>query len=150
MDKKCSCPLCNQAFEPSEGLTAEQHLAKGIIRTYKDMQQSSMAFELPCPCCGHNRMNPVLEENAISRHCDVYICSECTIKEEMQGYIIDELSITTWYMVNELLKTICGLKCPNYLPEKNNPYPLCDNTECKESKTCNCSAHMDESKFYKE
>lgn len=35
-------------------------------------------------------------------------------------------------------------ECENYIPEKDNPYPLCDNKECKESKICNISAHMKE------
>lgn len=34
--------------------------------------------------------------------------------------------------------------CPHYIPENNNPYPLCDNLKCQLNKTCCISAYMDE------
>ena len=37
--------------------------------------------------------------------------------------------------------------CKNFIPEKDNPYPLCDNKDCELSATCNLSAHMDESPY---
>jgi len=33
-------------------------------------------------------------------------------------------------------------ECPNYMPEKDNPYPLCDNPGCPDSEVCCLSAHM--------
>lgn len=35
-------------------------------------------------------------------------------------------------------------KCPEYIPEKNNPYPLCDNKKCEERFVCCISARMKE------
>jgi len=39
-------------------------------------------------------------------------------------------------------------QCPHYKPEKENPYPLCDNTDCKHKTVCNISAHMNETPFW--
>jgi hypothetical protein len=33
-------------------------------------------------------------------------------------------------------------KCPDFTPEKDNPYPLCDNPACPLKYECNISAHM--------
>ncbi len=38
-------------------------------------------------------------------------------------------------------------KCPDYIEEKDNPYPLCDNPACPRTRTCNLSAHMAESAY---
>ena len=41
-------------------------------------------------------------------------------------------------------------QCPEYKPEKNNPYPLCDNFDCKDKEICNLSLHMDEEPYWGE
>ena len=33
-------------------------------------------------------------------------------------------------------------KCPDYIEEKDNPYPLCDNPECPDKEMCCLSKHM--------
>ena len=47
-------------------------------------------------------------------------------------------------------KTEGAMICDSYIPEKDNPYPLCDNKECGQSTTCNLSLYMDESPYYQE
>jgi len=32
--------------------------------------------------------------------------------------------------------------CPDYIPEKDSLYPLCDNQNCPDTYKCNLSAHM--------
>lgn len=32
--------------------------------------------------------------------------------------------------------------CPDFIPEKDSCYPLCDNPNCPERFVCNISAHM--------
>lgn len=34
--------------------------------------------------------------------------------------------------------------CPDFIPEKDNCYPLCDNTACTRKYACCISAHMNE------
>ena len=41
------------------------------------------------------------------------------------------------------------MMCPNYIPEKNTGYPLCDNKDCHETLTCCLSAHMNEAPYEK-
>lgn len=48
-NEKCKCPMCDQEFAPESGLTAKEHLAKGIVRIYREMQdvQHTMSFHAP-------------------------------------------------------------------------------------------------------
>lgn len=147
-NKKCTCPICNQAFKPSEGLTPEEHIAKGIIRVFAEMQKDPFINTSHCPRCGHRQMEPELEHNAISRQIDVYVCNDCGIDEALNGTNNNKFSLVSWSIVSEILKNICGLKCENYIPEKGNPYPLCDNKFCKDSKICNISAHLEDDGGY--
>jgi len=91
--EKCKCPMCDQEFAPESGLTAKEHLAKGIVRIYREMQDVQHTHELPCPRCGHMIMRPVLEENAFSRYIDVYVCSECGIDEALRDMRKDPLPL---------------------------------------------------------
>ena len=38
--------------------------------------------------------------------------------------------------------------CPDFIPEEHNPYPLCDNPDCKDKETCNMSLHMNEEPYW--
>jgi hypothetical protein len=38
-------------------------------------------------------------------------------------------------------RKVCG-NCPGFIPEEDNPYPLCDNPACPQRDACNLSAHM--------
>lgn len=143
-NEKCKCPLCEQLFTPAEGMTPEKHLAIGIIKAYREMQDIPHIRELPCPRCGHLRMKYELEENTVSRHTDVYICNECGADEVLRASRNDVMPFTVWFIVCDILQCIRGIRCKDYIPEKGNPYPLCDNPNCKEAETCNKSANMND------
>lgn len=50
-----------------------------------------------CPRCGQLNMRDVDVENALSRRCDKYICSDCGNEEAMEdaGFIL-KLPIDLW------------------------------------------------------
>lgn len=122
-NKKCECSLCAQQFIPEDGSTPEEHLAKGIVKVYREMQDAQLVpernpaaeggfreakllsnLEEQCPRCGHKRMKPHLRQNALSRCADVYICDVCGTDEALRDMNNDVLPITEWYVVREILK----------------------------------------------
>jgi len=142
-NKTCKCPICNQRFTPDDGLTPQEHLEKGLLKAVREMQDASLLYKLPCPRCGHKRMRENMVENALSYYMDIYICPECGVDEAMRD-IEKKKPIPTaaWFIVSEIFKSVSGVRCENYIPEKHNPYPLCDNPACEISAQCAMSAHM--------
>lgn len=102
----CKCPLCEQMFSPENGLTPREHIAKGIIKAYREMQNTQHDLELPCPRCGNKQSKPVMSDNAISRHIDAYICDECSIDELKRNETDNALPFTDWYIVYDILTSI--------------------------------------------
>ena len=51
-----------------------------------------------CPHCGRNIMSTDIVLNALSRHIDVYICSECGIEEAMLDFDGETLPLEDWYL----------------------------------------------------
>lgn len=49
-----------------------------------------------CPRCGRDRMNAVLHRNALSRHADLYICSDCGTAEAMLDMMRNPLLLEEW------------------------------------------------------
>jgi hypothetical protein len=144
MDNKneCNCPICGQGFTPKTGVTPEEHLARGVLRTYSGMQKSTQRDELPCPRCGKMKMDPKPERNALSRHFDVCICNDCGTDEAMRVYKKNVLPLSVWFIVWDLLKVLPGVKCPKHIPDQNSEYPLCINRDCENSSKCGISAFM--------
>lgn len=107
-----NCPLCGRVFAPENGLTADEHLAKGIIAAFKEMQVKEESGEhigkpLPCPRCGYIRKDE--NGNPLSRHEDILICMNCAIEEtviEASGN--NPLPITQWRIISDLLKALNG------------------------------------------
>jgi hypothetical protein len=101
------CPLCNQTFIPADGITADEHLANGIIAAYAEMQrkasQENCASNLPCPRCGHYHMSCKSARNALSRRARIHICDGCGTREAMEAFAGDVPPITTWWVVTEML-----------------------------------------------
>jgi rubrerythrin len=141
-EQKYWCPLCEQRFTPEKGTTPEDHLAKGIIKVLRELQKGTR-FTKQCPRCGHERMTPEMYKNAWSRHADIYICDECGTDEALRVCNNDTLPLVKWYMANTLLVGILKIKCTNFIEEKDNPYPLCDNPACVRARECSMSAHME-------
>lgn len=102
-NRECTCPVCNQRFALENGVTPEEHLAKGILKVCREMQDYPHAGELPCPRCGHQRMKPELHKNTKSRHADIYICEECGTQEAMLAMQNNPLPLIGWHIVSEIL-----------------------------------------------
>jgi predicted RNA-binding Zn-ribbon protein involved in translation (DUF1610 family) len=106
--KTCDCPLCGTPFDPASGVTAEEHLALGVLAVYKDLQAKTDkagkgANPLPCPRCGYARMKPGMVRNSLSRHYDIYICPECGNDEAYREYSKSMLALSQWWAVREVL-----------------------------------------------
>ena len=66
--------------------TAEK--AQKQLEALGRMQATGKAQGLPCPRCGHDRMNENPLRNALSRYATVYICDACGMEEavlDMKG-----------------------------------------------------------------
>lgn len=72
--------------------------AKKLIESLMPVQEKHGADYLPCPRCGHNRMDSVLCHNALSRHASVYVCSECGTDEAVRDMTGDVLPLNEWGM----------------------------------------------------
>ena len=145
---ECKCPFCDQTFIPEKGTTPQEHLAKSVLKVFAEMQHFPHDQKLHCPRCGQMKMREKLVQNALSRHFDVHICNECGTDEALRDYRKDVLPITAWAGVNMVLKCFAGISCPEYIPEKDSAYPLCDNPECEESAKCCISAHLEDDGGY--
>ena len=103
-EKQCNCPLCNQTFIPEDGMTADEHLARGILRTYAEMQnQNKHDNSLPCPRCGKDSMSANVLKNALSRHFDIHICDICGNQEAVSVSVDKSISLQSWWAVTEIL-----------------------------------------------
>jgi hypothetical protein len=104
-----ACPLCNQAFSSADGLTAAEHLARGILAAVKKMQdteaQDDFAEDMrQCARCGEYRMIPGIARNSLSRHADVMICPICGTDEAARVFSDNVLPLSEWYIVNAILE----------------------------------------------
>jgi len=101
-EKQCTCPLCNQGFTPAAGMTAGEHLARGILRTYAEMQhKGDYGTSQPCPRCGESNMSANVLHNALYWQFDIHICDACGSSEAAEG---ESLPLESWWAVAEILK----------------------------------------------
>ena len=103
---KCTCPLCNQDFTPANGMTAGEHLARGVLKTYADVQGKSDNCDntLPCPRCGENSMSHNVLKNALSRQFDIHVCDICGNREGTEAAEAKLMPLESWWVVAEILK----------------------------------------------
>ena len=107
-DKSCTCSLCAQEFNPADGHTPEQHLAKSLLTVFAEMQmphKNTVPPEnpLPCPRCGVYRMSDKVTRNALSRHSSIYVCDICGVDEACRVYSGEVLPLSDWWIMNEIL-----------------------------------------------
>ena len=74
---------------------------KKHIAAYK-MLQEIPALKMPCPRCGKQQMNKNMAKNALSRHEDIYICTECGREESVFDYVGQKKPLELWYAVRFL------------------------------------------------
>jgi len=103
-EKQCTCPLCNQEFTPADGMTSGEHLARGILRTYAEMQgKGKQDNTRPCPRCGERSMSTNVLKNALSRQFDIHICDVCGNHEGVEASEGKPTPIESWWAVTETL-----------------------------------------------
>lgn len=74
--------------------------AKAMLEELGQMQEDGRAAGLPCPRCGHDRMNGVIVRNALSRRARVYICDLCGLDEALRDAAKrPPLPFTEWGMI---------------------------------------------------
>jgi len=100
-NNNCTCPLCNQSFTPTDGMTADEHLARGVLGLYTEMQ--SINNTLPCPRCGENSMSHNVLKNALSGQFDVRVCDICGNREGVEAAEGKLISLESWWVVTEIL-----------------------------------------------
>lgn len=57
---------------------------KQMVEELGKLQEEGLADGLPCPRCGHDRMEKRMVCNALSRRAKVYICSDCGMDEALR------------------------------------------------------------------
>lgn len=60
------------------------------------MQNKNDKFSFQCPRCGKFRMNSDIYKNALSRHADIYICSQCGMDEAIRVFQNNILPFSEW------------------------------------------------------
>ena len=71
-----------------------------IIKRWQDLGEK--AALLPCPRCGHNKMNKDLHHNALSRRVDLYICDSCGTEEAMEDFGGRKKPLEEWFLFTDL------------------------------------------------
>jgi len=107
-NKKCACPLCSQEFTPADGYSPTEHLTKGLITVFAEMQinaeqDTSIENPLPCPRCGQYRMLPKVHRNSLSRHEQIYVCPICGTDEAVRVHSDTVLPTSEWWICGEIL-----------------------------------------------
>lgn len=74
--------------------------ARELLEELGQMQEKGTAVGLPCPRCGHDRMDDKPVRNALSRRAKVYICNQCGTDEALRDIAGKEpLPLNQWGMV---------------------------------------------------
>ena len=101
-NRKCRCPLCQQLFSLSDGLSRDAYLAQNIISRFAEMQSKDENEKtLPCPRCGQYNMEM---RNALSRQADVNVCSVCGMREAILAEKGENFPLEAWWIVSAILK----------------------------------------------
>lgn len=72
-----------------------------IIKRWKDLEEK--ASLLPCPRCGHLKMDKDLHHNALSRRADLYICPSCGTEESLEDYGVNKKKpLEEWFLFTDI------------------------------------------------
>lgn len=85
---------------------------ENIIKNWSKAQKAGAV--LPCPRCGKMKIKENVDENALSRRAEIYICDSCGIEEAMEDIghrentkqpcdAYKESFIKQWWLVSEVL-----------------------------------------------
>ena len=75
--------------------TMTEEKAKTLIESLMSLQEDGCSF--PCPRCG-SPMDPNIQHNALSRHAQVWICSQCGLNEALRDMCHNPLPLNEWSM----------------------------------------------------
>jgi transcription elongation factor Elf1 len=95
--------------------TVENNLEKTILSIYSAIQNQAEYEDcadnadnhIPCPRCGHTRMNAKVTRNALSRHAEIQICDICGTDEAIRTLSGCVLPLSAWWI---LKKTVVAEK----------------------------------------
>lgn len=73
---------------------------KEIIERWKELGE--YATMLPCPRCGHIKMEKELGHNALSRRVDLYVCPSCGTEEALEDYAGNKKPLQEWFLFSDL------------------------------------------------
>lgn len=73
---------------------------KEIIERWKELGE--YATMLPCPRCGHIKMEKELGHNALSRRVDLYVCPSCGTEEALEDYTGKKKPLGEWFLFSDL------------------------------------------------
>lgn len=89
-----------QTRETTKGDFQMTDIRDEIINRWKELGEK--AALLPCPRCGHLKMDKDLHHNALSRRVDLYVCSSCGTEEAMEDYNGRKKPFEEWFVFTEL------------------------------------------------
>lgn len=84
--------------QKNEGYSEINMDTKGTLALYRKMQLKTQCRGMLCPRCG-NMLNPSVAENALSRHEDIYICSDCGTEETLLDAQKQVLPLEAWFLI---------------------------------------------------
>lgn len=85
---------------------------ESIVKNWSKAQRAGAV--LPCPRCGKMKVKEKVEENALSRRADIYVCSICGTEEaiedlqysgnaEQHSDVYKESFVKKWWLIREVL-----------------------------------------------
>lgn len=85
---------------------------ENIVKNWSKAQKAGAL--LPCPRCGKMKLKKEIDENALSRRADIYVCSSCGTEEALEDYwrrreaemhtdAYKESFIKNWWLIREVL-----------------------------------------------
>lgn len=99
-----TCPDCRANLDPGERCDCKDKAVR-FLNSLRRLQETPEAgCVLPCPRCGRERMTADPALNALSRHENVYVCSECGRDEALRDVSgMPPLPLREWGMIKAFI-----------------------------------------------